>query len=590
MRSLLAALAIAIWGLAQTVNAQQQDVVWVQIEAQPSLTAAQDRARVYAARLPDVNGFALGGGWYGIVLGPYLRSDAQRVLQVYRREGQIPRDSFIAQSAALRQQFWPVGANVLNRGVVTPPAPAIPDPEQPQAGIPPETPDQAPTADLQLIDETPTEARRSEARLTGQERRELQIALQWAGFYRSTIDGAFGRGTRSSMAAWQDANGYEVTGILTTLQRQALLDQYNAPLISVGMEVVRDTRAGIEVQIPKNEVAFDRYETPFAQYNASGDLGARVLLISQPGDQATLFGLYDIMQTLEIVPLDGPRERRNASFTLTGQNSKIISHTEAGLDDGEIKGFTLIWPVGDEERRTRVLAAMRDSFARLPGVLDPTLGADDVQSVDLVSGLQVRKPRISRSGFYIDRSGTVVTTSEAVESCGRITLDEEYEARLLTSDGGLGVAVLRPAEPLAPISIAEFSATPPRLQSDVAVSGYSFEGVLGAPTLTYGTLADVKGLRGETELKRLALAPLPGDAGGPVFDAGGSVMGMLLPKSQRERQLPGDVSFVAGARAIQNVLEDAGVRAQSAASQGQIAPQDLARKATGMTVLVSCWD
>ena len=37
--------------------------------------------------------------------------------------------------------------------------------------------------------------------------------------------------------------------------------------------------------------------------------GVRVLLISQSGDQGTLFGLYDIMQTLEIVPMEGPRDR-----------------------------------------------------------------------------------------------------------------------------------------------------------------------------------------------------------------------------------------------------------------------------------------
>lgn len=57
--------------LASVVAASaQEDPVWIQIEAQPNLNAATERARAYAADLPDVNGFSLGGGWYGIALAP----------------------------------------------------------------------------------------------------------------------------------------------------------------------------------------------------------------------------------------------------------------------------------------------------------------------------------------------------------------------------------------------------------------------------------------------------------------------------------------------------------------------------------------
>ena len=57
------------------------------------------------------------------------------------------------------------------------------------------------------------------------------------------------------MAAWQEANNYEVTGILTTLQRAALLDQYNSILDGLGLEVVHDETAGIEIEMPTAEVA-----------------------------------------------------------------------------------------------------------------------------------------------------------------------------------------------------------------------------------------------------------------------------------------------------------------------------------------------
>ncbi|MBL3702384.1 peptidoglycan-binding protein [Sulfitobacter sp. BDSS02] len=597
MKTILTSLLLMIALMLRPGLAQQagQDIAWVQIEAHPSLSVAQARARLYAGSLEDVNGFALGGNWYGIVLGPYSREDAERALDFYKAERRIPQDSFIAFSSNFGQQYWPVGANALNSGTVAAPTTAQ-APETTTVAEPVETGPTEPVVEepaepvVIASRETPAEARQSERLLTREERMELQVALQAAGFYESAIDGAFGRGTRSSMEAWQYANNYEPTGVLTTAQRKALMDEYNAPLISVGMRLVTDRQAGIQMQLPMDEVEFDRYEPPFAHYETSGSVGARVLLISQPGDQATLFGLYDIMQTLEIVPLNGPRDRGSSSFTLEGRNSKIHSYTQASLENGQIKGFTLIWPNGDEARRARVLAEMKASFTRTENVLDPGAGANSEQSIDLVSGLAVRKPKLSRSGFYVDSKGTIVTTAEAVEQCTRITIDHEYQAEVVATDDTLGVAVLRPVQALAPISVARLRDNAPQLQSDIAVSGYSYEGILGAPTLTFGTLADIKGLGGEENLQRLTLNALPGDAGGPVMDISGGVVGMLLPAKNAARQLPENVSLAANAASLHGILLRAGITTEPSNERGSLPAAEMNRLANGMTVLVSCWD
>ncbi len=259
MKHLFAALFAVLFCVPACLQAQSaQDIVWVQIEAQPSLAGATERARAYSGRIEDVNGFSLGQGWYGIAVGPYRRGDAEVLLREYRREGLIPRDSFIQVSDRFQQQFWPVGANVLNIPLIAPiepdPTPQISQttlPPAPDAAAVPATPlaeaDQAAVAPAPPVDETPAEARRSEADLTRTDREQLQVALQWAGFYDAAIDGAFGRGTRNSMADWQVANGYDATGILTTLQRADLLKQYNAVLDGLGLQMVRDAQAGIEM-------------------------------------------------------------------------------------------------------------------------------------------------------------------------------------------------------------------------------------------------------------------------------------------------------------------------------------------------------
>lgn len=569
-----------------------QDIAWVQIEAQPSLTITQRRAQAYGADMQDVNGFSLGGGWYAVALGPYTRADAETVLNVYRNEGLIPRDSFLTDSTSFQSQFWPVGANLLALPLVT----------QPQLGDGATTASTTtavvtPDPEPEFVDETPREARASEAKLTKAERQQLQSWLKWAGYYNSAIDGAFGRGTRGSMGAWQADNAYEATGILTTMQRDRLREQYFAVLQGMDLRLFSGFDAGIEMQLPMGVIKQATTEFPFVQFDALGAVPAQVLLISQAGDQNTLFGLYDIMQTLEIVPLEGARTRKDKSFVLTGKNNKIVSHTQVSLKDGQIKGFTLVWPIGDEERRTRILGEMQASFTRIDGVLDPAAGSNAAQSIDLLAGLEIRKPKMSRSGFFVDASGVVVTTAEAVRSCTRVTLEGDYQAVVVAIDDARGIAVLRPVKKLSPMRVAKLRGGDARLQSDVAVAGYSYEGVLGAPTMTFGTLADIKGLRGEPELKRLAMNALPGDAGGPVLDSQGAVMGMLLPKDpQGAQSLPKDVSFALGADVIAALLVENGVTATvveagpEAGTESSEAPEDLTRFGRDMTVLVSCWN
>ncbi|WP_323803511.1 serine protease [Sulfitobacter litoralis] len=603
--ALIAALFIAPFAFAQSAD----DVVWIQVEAQPNLAAATERARVYSASLEDVNGFALGSGWYGIAVGPYVRDDAELLLRRYRQDGVIPRDSFIQLSDKFQQQFWPVGANVLNIPLISPIEPAAPsetqtDQEIKQTTLPPagEALDleealaaEAETTQVPVLpeppkDETLSEARANERDLDSDAREQLQIALKWAGFYNAAIDGAFGRGTRGSMADWQEANGYDATGVLTTLQRAALLGQYNAVLEGLGLQTVRNTEAGIEMVMPTKVVTFDRFEPPFAHYNGTGDIDARVLLISQAGDQDTLFGLYDIMQTLEIVPEEGPRDRKSNSFELIGEDGRIVSQTQVSLENGEIKGFTLIWPAGDEDRRRRVITEMTKSFTRLSGTLDATAGSGDRQAVDLVSGLQIRSPKISRSGFFIDGRGTVATTSEAVQSCGRLTLDDETELEVLVDDTASGISLLKPRVALSPLDVAKFNTVPPRLQSEIAVAGFPYEGVLGSATVTYGTLADVRGLQGEENIARLALSARSGDAGGPILDSVGRVLGMLLPRADGARELPEDVAFAVEAKVIADLAQKAGVSVDTTVASTAIKPHDLREKAKGMTVLVSCWE
>jgi S1-C subfamily serine protease len=537
---------------------------YIQVEAQPTQAEAVAAAEDYAMTAGNVSGFRLGGSWYAVVLGPYPRRAAEDELARLRFLGRIPRDAYLTTRADYGARFWPNAD----------PAPQAAVVEAPGAG------DRSPR-------ETQAEALRGERLLSRGERAEVQTALVDAGVYSGAIDAAFGPATRRAMAAWQDARGFEATGILTTDQRAALIAGYREVFEGLGMDRIRDREAGIELVAPAGVVARSGTDSPFVRYEPTGDLPARLLLISQEGDAAGLSALYDILQTLEIVPLDGPRQLRPASFEIEGRGDDIVSYTFARLTEGEIKGFTLVWPADDERRRLRVVDEMRASFRAVPGVLpEPEAPA---AGRDLLAGLDVRRPERDRTGFYVDGGGSVLTTAEAVRACGRVTFDSAVDADVTAEDAALGVALLRPRSRLTPVRYARFRTEPPRLQSEIAVAGYPYGGVLPAASLNFGRLTDRRGPDGDAGTRRLDLASEPGEAGGPVLDAGGAVVGMLRAP-EGDRRLPDGVALATGAEPIAGFLAAAGLAVEPSTASGEVPPAHLTRLAADMTVLVSCWN
>ena len=424
MRGTVSWVAACWIALAAPALAQRS---YVQIEAHQTLAETTERARAYAGLLPNVNGFDLSGRWYGIALGPYddPRS-AEAALRDLRAQGLIPRDSYVTAAGTYLDRVWPAGADAT---VAAPPAGQAAPPAPP--------------------DESPQDARRSEALLTAAEREDLQRALQWFGFYDARIDGAFGRGTRASMAAWQAAQGMETSGILTTRQRAELLADWRAAQAAIGLEPIQVAEAGIALTAPMGLVAFDRVEAPFVHYAPRGTSGVSMALMSQRGDPAALGGLYEILQTLDVVPVEGPRERGPTGFRIRGADGLRTTQIVARLDGDHVLGFLLSWPPERARDAERALEVMEATLASTGRPLDAEAGFEaDAQSLDTLSGLEIRRPLRAASGFFVDADGAVVAAADIVAGCGRVTLEGSVEAAVVAQADG--AALLRPRGPADP--------------------------------------------------------------------------------------------------------------------------------------------
>ncbi len=629
VKSIFAALLMV---LLAPVAALAQVSHWVQIEAHATLRTAEEFARRYDQRIGNIAGFRIAGGWYGLAVGPFATAEDAEI-----RRGQllgareVRNDAYVTDNTIYGQQFWPVGGqaaaqapvvvvtttdtDVADAGNTVAPAvdtvvdavvdtvadivPVAADPVVEPVAAPVVEPVAepvvvvAPEPEPEPEPETISDAQAAERLMTREDRIAIQTALQWFGFYRSGIDAQFGPGTRASIRNWQDSKGYEPWGFLGAAQLQELLGDYDQAVARYSFGPFRDEAAGIEITIPMGMFTFDRHEAPFAHFNEINDSGMRALLLSQTGSRTTLYGLYEILQTLEIIPLEGERDRSRDRFIITGQSATQRAHVEARLQGDQIKGWALFWDPSADADAELIIATMRDSFRPINGVLPSTMGAaaSTVARRDLVAGLEVRRPDRSRTGFFVDAVGTVVTSAEAVQSCDRVTIDEAYQATVRSIDTDLGIAVLSPQDPLVPLAFAQFANTAPRVGTDIRVSGFSYQDTLTRPIITFGQLADLQGLNGETELRRLSVTAEEGDSGGPVFDSNGTVIGMLLPRMETPgRMMPDDVNFAVSSDAILTVLRNAGLTGTQSRVSIPMSAEILTRVSADLTVLVSCWN
>jgi peptidoglycan hydrolase-like protein with peptidoglycan-binding domain len=553
----------------------QSETAWIQLQALPDLPSAQDSARSFELGLGEaVAGFALGSRWYVVVIGPYVPSAAAGKMAALKSAGRIPRDAYITDGSDYGAPFWP---NDNAAALPVPFADAAPDLAPP------------PNLAAPVDDETPAEASRRESQLPRADKVALQSALQWYGHYAGSLDGAFGAGTRKAMAAWQGAMGFAQTGVLSSLQRGLLMQSYQTDQASFDFQIIQDPEAGLEIALPTAWLEFDRYDPPFVRYRAQDALGAQLWLVSEPGDTATLAGLYDQLQSLAVIPPQGPRQLDASSFTIMGENDLGGAFAMADARKGTIKGFVLIWPAAQSEMAKRAIEVMRSSVRSISDqVLDPGLvPLDEALRQNVIDAMQIAQPKTVLSGAYIAPSGLVLTALEGVASCGRITVDGATQAVLVNRDDPLGVAILRPLSAVSPLAVAAFSNAPQGV-GDVLIAGYSLPSGLPAPVLTQAKIIAETGPSLEPGVMLLSADVTAHDLGGPVLDIKtGALIGLMRGTQSGAKILPQGTAL-----AQTDLGAFLALALGSAATPAQFAPitpQALYDHAMGITVQVACW-
>ena len=585
----LAIFIFLVWGHSAIGQLAPDQYVWIQVEARPDLKSAMNRIKVYRTKISNVVGFEIEGGWFGITLGPYKSHIADALLTEFKEKGLIPPDSFVARRVTYGSQFYTprtsspqlIAEQSLNQAEIKATTQVVTE-----IAIPTETATELELSDAEKLEITKI----SENALTFDEKKYLQRALAWANHYQGAIDGLYGPETRQAMLDWQIKNRYPHTGFMAPAERSLLLNKYTSVISKLNLVQISNLRAGITLLVPRGILGPAKYEAPFVRFEATDNSNTQIILISQAGDATRLKALFEVIQTLDIVPKGGILNLGEAGFSIETSNNELFTTGFAKLIDGKIKGAILVWPSEDEARRLRLKAQIFDSFGSLGGVLpEAEFFETGLLPKDLISGLKIRQPIFARSGVFLNAEGVVLTANRDLELCGSIELGFGTQAKVKAFNSHL--AVLTPMEKISPPGITSFQLGPLKAPRRITAGGYSFGGSLGAPTLTRGLLQELGDLSGNDKISRLQIDTLPGDAGGPIYDSGGNVIGILLPKSaETERQLPNNVNFSANWNLISSLLNEANISISLTEDKPHPDLISLSDAAKNTIALITCWE
>ncbi|MFV0332533.1 MAG: S1C family serine protease [Tropicimonas sp.] len=196
------------------------------------------------------------------------------------------------------------------------------------------------------------------------------------------------------------------------------------------------------------------------------------------------------------------------------------------------------------------------------------------------------------TGFVVSPRGHVLTNHHVAGNCGSLEVDQ-LPATLVASDRDFDLALLA-VEGAANWKSAVFADKPARLNSDVTVVGYPLTGLLGGLNVTRGTVSSLKGLGGHTSQMQISAPVQPGNSGGPVVDASGNVVGVVVAKLDAQMvadlvgDIPQNINFAIRGEIAKLFLFQNGVEPVEAVDHQEMRPEELAEHVQGYTRLITC--
>lgn len=446
--------------------------------------------------------------------------------------------------------------------------------------------------------------------LSVQERRFLQLGLAFSGDYRGLLDGSWGSGSQRAFEAYvrridprqRPENWLAVTLAVDTMD---IID-------AAGWAYEWDEGMGMSLLLPTRAL---RAGSPSQHFSNLEHVGSSLSYSFRVSGRPEMARMHDFTLSR------GTREpyivgRDNLRITATTDAAGVILYTRSD----RVRGAWSTIMLSAASRDAPLLYAVAGSIT--PGRTEPLelplyghiatgirsivafAERNDPSGPALAGQGGTGRPEAPRTlpgtagsqssgtGFLVSGNGHVLTNAHVVAGCSALSVGGRT-ARVLARDATLDLALLQTGERAAEFAV--FAASPARLNADVSVAGYPLHGLLSDLNVTRGSITAVRGLGGDRTRMQISAPVQPGNSGGPVLSAEGTVVGVVVAKLDAGRvaeitgDIPQNVNFAVRGETAQLFLTRNGVTPATVEGRPRLEPEDLAQRAAAITRLVECY-
>jgi len=337
------------------------------------------------------------------------------------------------------------------------------------------------------------QARAALQALAETDRKAVQEALGWLGFYNGVIDGAAGKRTLDALAAYHKSVGATSDAIVTQATLAALKDGAAKAKAAVGFKVIDDAATGLRIGAP-TKLLEKRENATGAASLTSKDGSVGLYTKETTGDLATLYKSLSADAGARKVTYKFLKP--DAFFVTAGEDgdNKFYRRYAAG-EGGKLRGFAFVYPKARAKALDPVALAVANSFDPFPSA--PPAPTPTPEGPKLTATALVVAP------------GLAVTALDASQ-CKAPTVSGK-PARFLDAQG-----------PLARLG-GEFGAGAAAIPQGEAASDLVALSLAGArPTLEVSAVTPLGA-------DKVIAALGPAASGAPLFDRQGRLVGFVGP-------------------------------------------------------------
>ena len=221
------------------------------------------------------------------------------------------------------------------------------------------------------------------------------------------------------------------------------------------------------------------------------------------------------------------------------------------------------------------------------------------------------------SGFFVSKMGHVITNAHVVQNCSKVTIgdnaNKQVPAEIINTDRSNDLALLKlstlemaSAESKSLIQKLGIVVVPlatngllrnedVRLGEKVLVAGYPFGDVFSNTIkVTSGIVSATRGAGDDSGQFQLDAAVQPGNSGGPIYDSGGNIVGVVisqLDKRMMEKaigSMPENMNFGIKASTVRQFLTSSGLPSKKSERTEEKSTEQLAKIAQSQALMVKC--